>query len=280
MELEEMEKMLESGKLTIPHCSEKSSESTCPKCKGRGWIPKIVNGYEVFRECECHIAERLQNNRNFAKIPKNYENVRLDGITTELYSDANSKKTIDAIKKLMAKYLESFKAADGANGTGFYFYSHVKGSGKTNMAIGLLNEIAEMNKSSDGNFISYRFATVGEILNTIKDSFDKTDFAERESKSESRQKLIHDLSTVDLLVLDDFGMEKVTEWVNETIYNVVNARYIERLPIIVTSNFSIEESKYDERITNRLKEMCFSLHFPEESLRQKVGLEKAKELRK
>lgn len=238
----------------------------------------MVNGYEVYRECECHLKERLQNNRNFAKIPKNYENVRLGEIETTLYSREESKKTIEMIRKLVQKYLGGLKKPNLSNGMGFYFYSNVKGSGKTNMAIALLNEIAEMNKS--GDFISYRFATVGEILNTIKNSFDRTDYSEKENSAEKRQKLIHDLSTVDILVLDDFGMEKITDWVNETIYNIVNARYIERLPIIVTSNFSLEESNYDERITNRLKEMCFSLHFPEESLRQKVGLEKAKELGK
>lgn len=260
--------MAESGKLTIAKSSETSSESKCPECGGRGFIPYIdENGYEIYRECRCHKAERLQNNRKFANIPKAYKDIRLNDIGTDLYDREDSKKTIELVKKLLQKYVENFDKSDGH---GFYLYSDTKGSGKTNIAIATLNEVAKANESRT-NFITYRFATIGQILDTIKNSFDKN--------NDSSEKFIDDLVTTDLLVIDDFGMEKVTEWSNEKVYDIINSRYIEKKATILTSNYSIDKCKYDERISNRLREMCFELHFPEESLRRKVGIERAKKFK-
>jgi len=60
------------------------------------------------------------------------------------------------------------------------------------------------------------------------------------------------------LVLDDLGAEKATDWAKETIYSIINHRYEEMLPTIVTSNLSLGQlsSHLGERIASRLAEMC------------------------
>ena len=64
-----------------------------------------------------------------------------------------------------------------------------------------------------------------------------------------------------LLVLDDLGKEKPSEWVEETLYEIINARYVRRLPVIITTNVGLKavETRYPwngEAIVSRLFEMC------------------------
>lgn len=71
------------------------------------------------------------------------------------------------------------------------------------------------------------------------------------------------------LVLDDIGVEKPSEWVLETIYGLLNFRYENELPTILTSNLSLGElsAKLGERIASRLAEMCEVLELKGEDKR-------------
>lgn len=62
------------------------------------------------------------------------------------------------------------------------------------------------------------------------------------------------LEEVDLLVLDDLGTERATEWATEKLFQVINGRYINRKPIVVTSNqdFRKREGTIPERMRSRL----------------------------
>ena len=64
-----------------------------------------------------------------------------------------------------------------------------------------------------------------------------------------------------LLIIDDFGMERGTEYGLEQVYNVIDSRYRSRKPLIVTTNLTLEELQHPEdtahaRIYDRLLEMC------------------------
>lgn len=81
---------------------------------------------------------------------------------------------------------------------------------------------------------------------------------------EGKQEFIDDLSKYSLLVLDDLGAERQSEYMQEQVFNIVNARYCSGLPFIVTTNLTIEEiSKPQDsgraRIYNRILERCFPI---------------------
>jgi DNA replication protein DnaC len=81
---------------------------------------------------------------------------------------------------------------------------------------------------------------------------------------EGKQAFIDDLSKYSLLVLDDLGAERQSEYMQEQVFNIVNARYCSGLPFIVTTNLTIEEiSKPQDagraRIYNRILERCFPI---------------------
>ena len=88
-----------------------------------------------------------------------------------------------------------------------------------------------------------------------------------------------------LLIIDDFGMERGTEYGLEQVYNVIDSRYRSRKPLIVTTNLTLEELQHPEdtahaRIYDRLLEMCFPLCFTGENLRKAAAQGKMEQLKR
>lgn len=71
------------------------------------------------------------------------------------------------------------------------------------------------------------------------------------------------MKKVELLVIDDIGVESVSEWLAEQMFLVINQRYENRLPVIVTSNQSLEDlaRTHRQQICSRLQEMCRVVQF-------------------
>lgn len=85
-----------------------------------------------------------------------------------------------------------------------------------------------------------------------------------QSTWDGRQEYLNDLSRYQLIVIDDLGVERQTPYMQEIVYNIVDARYRSRLPMIITTNLDISEIKKpgdvsNTRIYDRLIEMCFPI---------------------
>ena len=80
-------------------------------------------------------------------------------------------------------------------------------------------------------------------------------------------------------MIDDFGTEQQEKpWINEKFYQIINNRYIDKKITIFTSNTALGDLKFDERITNRIKERAFQIPFPEESVRDIIAKDNMREL--
>jgi DNA replication protein DnaC len=86
------------------------------------------------------------------------------------------------------------------------------------------------------------FLTVPDLLDTLRFSFDAEDTTFEERFEEIR--------TASLLVLDDFGTQNATEWAQEKLFQIINYRYINRLPLVVTTNLAMDQ--LEPRIRSRL----------------------------
>lgn len=120
------------------------------------------------------------------------------------------------------------------------------GTGKTHLAAAVAIEQVSQLKS-------VIFGTVPTILGRIKSTFSGDGATEAEVKNA--------IMGCSLLVLDDLGKEKPSEWVEETLYEIINARYVRQLPVIITTNVGLKavEARYPwngEAIVSRLFEMC------------------------
>jgi len=94
------------------------------------------------------------------------------------------------------------------------------------------------------------FISVPELLLEIRDSYRGNEISEKA--------IIDKYSWGDVLVLDNLGVEKTSDWVLQTLYTIIDRRYREELRTIITSNLSIEEirEKLDDKIASRIVGMC------------------------
>lgn len=229
----------------------------CPLCKGTGWF--FVDDNTV-KECECGLIEkqRQESKLQFATIPEAYKDVTLNDIVTKYYESITSKNTMKGIFNTVNDYLENLYT-NIEEGRGLYLWSNTKGSGKTMFATALANELI----NEHHRYV--KFATSLDILDEIKSTYGRRD---RDTEESAESKLLKDLVSAEFLIIDDFGTERATDWAGEKFYQIVNKRYINMKVTFFTSNYDLNTLKYDDRITNRIRERNHILHFPEESVRE------------
>ena len=124
------------------------------------------------------------------------------------------------------------------------------GSGKTLLAANLALERAKENFLAGENRFIYMI-TIPEWLNEIKTCYSDPD--------RNEQDVLNKYSKADLLVLDDFGPERSTDWAMDMLYLLINRRYEDDVITIFTSNFNLQElaeKLLDERIPGRIERMC------------------------
>lgn len=135
------------------------------------------------------------------------------------------------------RYADEFKA--GKTQKGLYLYG-LAGSGKTHLAAAIGTKLMLD--------VSARFITVPELLIDIRKTFGKND---------QDNTILDRLASAGLLILDDLGSEKPTEWVQETLFVLIDRRYTAYRPTIITSNDSLDQlkNKLGYRIASRIAEM-------------------------
>lgn len=230
---------------------------TCPICGGLEWVISEEDNVTVAAPCRCRKRNLMERRTRFADIPKAFREMRLGSFRVDVYREPEEKKKALVACRMVKEYLEMFREAED-KGMGLYLYSGTKGSGKTRMAASIANELMEAHD------VQVKFAVSTEILAEIRRTFDK-------GSEYTQSQVLDAFRTAEVLVLDDFGAEKVTEWVADQFYHILNSRYVSRKVTLFTSNESLGTLKYDERITNRIKERCYQIDFPEESVREHIA---------
>ncbi|PST27701.1 hypothetical protein C7256_29605 [Enterocloster lavalensis] len=205
----------------------------------------------------------MENKLEFANIPAAFKALELKTFRLDVYRQDESRKLIKDACAVIKYYLDNLEDMR-KNGMGLYLYSGTKGSGKTRMAASIANELIKTKR------LQVKFAGSMQIVNEIKATWDDRD------RSES--KLLTALASVQVLVIDDFGTELPKDWIGERFYSIINGRYQDKMITIFTSNMSLSDLRYDDRITNRIKERTFQLHFPEESVRDLIAEQNRREL--
>jgi DNA replication protein DnaC len=158
-----------------------------------------------------------------AGIPERFIDCRLDTFR----SVPGSEKALAAAHDVVRDTLDKDREPRGIVLTG------KPGSGKTHLVVGILRAIAESKAVSDATFSLFRsrFVVVPELLDTLR---------ERIGDPMVRDPL-PGLLEAPLVVLDDLGREKPSEWVTDRLYVLVNRRYNAKLPTIVTTNYPLSE---------------------------------------
>lgn len=263
--LKEMTAPSESGSAEKSKSESLPDSEICSKCGGTGFkVWTDERGYTFAEPCECQERMLLKRRLSFAELPESLKDVSLETFSINAYRSPKSKDIARKACKGIKYYLDNFKSLKTA-GMGLYIHSNTKGSGKTRMAASVANHIMQ------NTTLQARFATSTRIITEIKATWDK-------DREQSESKLLNDLSRMSVLIIDDFGTEIHKTWIEQAFYQIINERYINNRPTIFTSNYSLEQLKYDDRITNRIKEKTFQIAFPEESVREAIMRKNHEEL--
>jgi DNA replication protein DnaC len=251
----------------------KAPAEVCPLCSGTGWktVSSSGNGLRTAQStsersarndrrvtrCDCQLRARSQSLLDAARIPKRYEHCELSSFTTDFPGAHGSL----ALAHLSAsRFAQDYDPRDG---TGLLIIGKI-GTGKTHLAVGIIKELI-LNKGISCLFYDYR-----ELLKQIQNSYNAT-------VQTTELDVLRPVFETDVLVLDELGAVKPTEWVWDTVSLILNTRYNDNRTTIITTNFEDQPAvgaaisisaaraatraetlgdRIGERMRSRLHEMC------------------------
>jgi DNA replication protein DnaC len=232
----------------VARAGEEGVKRACPLaiCDGSGWI---LGPEDVARACECR-EQRLARGRTrgvSSVIPARYRGVSFERPpVSDMARDLQNRMAVDAVRDYVGD-LDAKLAA----GRGLWLVGNT-GTGKTTLAMLAAKMATEAGRS-------VAIYPMPKLLARIK----RTYYAE--VGEDSYLPFFERLTSVDLLLLDDLGAERRTDWVVEQLYAIVNERYDMRRSLLLTSNAaggSVDENikalkeQLGERAVSRLVETC------------------------
>jgi DNA replication protein DnaC len=248
--------------------------AVCTICEGAGLrIVRRPDGVQFAEPCVCRIEQRSQRMIARAQIPKRYEHCTLDSYETGF---GGAHRTLAAAHLRARKFVEGYPL--DSVGTGLLLTGSI-GVGKTHLAVGILQALVA-ERGATGLFYDYR-----DLLKQVQNSYNR-------QVNETELEVLKPVFDAEVLVLDELGASKPTDWVWDTVAHILNTRYNDRRTTIITTNYANaaplgldtgqasgartamrEETLGDrigERMRSRLQEMCVVVEMQGEDFRQKV----------
>ena len=198
-----------------------------------------------------------------ARIPKRYEHCSLESYDTQF---PTAHRTLSSAHFRANRFVESYPIETGD--TGLLLIGSI-GVGKTHLAVGILQALIT-ERGVSGLFCDYR-----DLLKQVQNSYDP-----RNSSTELG--VLRPVFDAEVLVLDELGASKPTDWVWDTVAHILNTRYNDRRTTIITTNYANlpalatgtrEETLGDrigDRMRSRLQEMCVVVEMQGDDFRQTV----------
>lgn len=213
-------------------------DPNCPYCHGLGYVRLDVPvGHPEFGRiqiCECRLSQVRQE--VFAKLYAHSQLTELSHLTFENFQprgriglypqEANSIEYAYHQARIFAENLK-----------GWLFLQGGYGCGKTHLAAAIANFAVQMG-------VPALFITVPDLLDSLRFTL-----AEKDNRYED---YFNEIRQINLLILDDLGTQNATPWAQEKLFQIINYRYINHLPLVVTTNLRLEQ--LEGRIRSRLED--------------------------
>ncbi len=236
----------EPTNLELPEIGDEPE--VCPNCHGSGF--EQVAGKGV-RPCACRTRNSQEKLLKIAKVPLRYENCSLGN-----YIIKNNASQLRA--RQMATKLAMYYPAESR---GLLFMGGV-GVGKTHLAIGTIKMLIEKG-------VSCMFYEFGSLLKEIQNSYSSI-------SQTSELSVLEPIFNVEVLVLDELGASKPTDWVRDTMMQIINTRYNDKKLTLFTTNYldgrrgneETLEERIGVRLRSRLYEMCQTVPIEAEDYRR------------
>ena len=245
----------------------------CKKCGGQRQtvVPCFGKSGYFMPRCICQCQREAEEQRKAAeerqRCMERIKRRKAQGLQDRYlydYTFSNDNGQNPLMDKAHA-YVENWKEAYKSN-IGLLLFGDV-GTGKSFFAGCIANALLEQG-------VPVLMTNFSRILNALSGLY-----------SEEKNQYIDSLNQYSLLIIDDLGIERSTEFALEQVFNVIDSRYRSKLPLIVTTNMTLEELKNPQdltrsRIYDRVLERCVPLRINNQNIRQRNAAESMKEARK
>jgi DNA replication protein DnaC len=230
-----------------PNCSRPLFEGTI-HFWGTSTVYKITCQCEVDKRKEQEKLDKQAQHRRYiadlhhrSGLPRKWENIALESF--------EPRKGAERSYKACCNYSENFQSLQN-RGIGMYLFG-TSGSGKTRLAASIANKLLDKG-------VPVKWWNVTNLYFAIQGTF---------NGNGSSQEILDNCTRAGLLILDDIGAEKPSEWTMSTMYEILNTRIDDMLPTIITSNLKFEElSKVaDPRVISRISDKDIFPHVANEA---------------
>jgi DNA replication protein DnaC len=195
----------------------------CPICGGSGWKDVLLGSGRRVTRCDCFLQTQAKHFLSASEIPARYANCDFSNYET----GGNDGLATAKLK------IESWAAQYPVDRTGLLLIGP-SGVGKTHLSVAALKELTQ--KGVHSLFCDYR-----ELLKKIQNSYNP-------SVQTTELDLLRPVFETEVVLLDDLGAVKPSEWVWDTVSLVLNTRYNDKLTTLITSNFLDGASATAERV--------------------------------
>jgi len=225
--------------------------NACPLCGGSGWRT-IEHGKdrEAVR-CECRVQSRGERLLAAAHIPARYEHCEL--ATFQYDPDDKRQASIVRARNFAGRFVEEYPVEK----TGLLFVGSV-GVGKTHLVVGIIKALIR-EKGIHCLFCDYR-----ELLKEIQNSYNT-------SVQATEMEVLRPVFDAEVLVLDELGAVRSTEWVFDTVNYVLNSRYNDNKTTIITTNFPDGPEETNPEIDNLRSPSAAERAARRETLGDRIG---------
>jgi len=245
----------------------KAVTEICQLCAGSGW-KRVAGAEHGVTRCDCQLRARADALLAQARIPKRYEHCELSNFDFE-----GAQLPLAPARMAACRFVEEYPV----DKTGLLLVGTV-GTGKTHLAVGIAKALIR-EKGIACLFYDYR-----ELLKQIQNSYNPTE-------QTTELGLLRPVFDAEVLVLDELGAVKPSEWVWDTVSLILNTRYNDKSTTIITTNFADDAAagvakslsparaasrgetlgdRIGERMRSRLHEMCRVVEMNGPDFRTKV----------
>jgi DNA replication protein DnaC len=241
-----------------------TTEGNCKVCGGTGW--KIVErgGLSGAERCVCAAAMRARDLKDGSRIPPNYEQASLDNFQMPA-DNPIARQGLGTVLMQVRSFTREFPAATRP---GLLLIGE-PGTGKTHLAVAAMRAL--LDKGHECLFFDYQ-----NLLDRIRSGYDAASgAADREAYRAALD--------AEVLLLDDLGAHRVTDWVEDTVTAIITHRCNQKKPLIATTNLTDDDRVRDfampggekkairertlaemigTRARSRLHEMCRVVRMP------------------
>lgn len=238
----------------------------CPECDGSGWKRMDLAGRQGVAPCSCREQSKVQQRIEAARIPPRYQECLLEN-----FLPRRKHPTLGKAKTMASRFVEEYPLVD----SGLLILGPC-GVGKTHLAVSIIQALM-LRYETWCVFYDFR-----ELLKQIQGSFNP------EMRATEWQ-ILEPVLQCRVLLLDDLGAERPTDWVRDTFAYIINHRYNQKRTTIITSNFEDGDAtrrklpdgsvvpgeetlaeRIGDRLRSRLYEMCKVIRISADDFRVEI----------